>query len=119
MKRAGVRRRGIHNDLERKVTDLMNDIDGPASQTIASGSIFGDQDVRSAAYLIQCKNQSSRKSHTITCRSWTALADAARRERTNTGDYRTPLYVTEAWGETLLTMTLTDFSYLIRRTTLR
>jgi len=103
------------DELEELVRRRMDNIDGPAHTTIGSGNKFGDQDVRSAHFLFQCKSTGN-KSVVIDHRDWDELQGASLKERGTDGNYRTGVFITSnSSGDVMATIDIEDFVALVER----
>lgn len=102
-------------DLEKDWARMLGKVERWANPTIASGAVFGDEDVRSDHYLSQCKSTSTSPNFNIKHKDWTQLHAAAISERTSDGrDYKVGLFVSEnSNGEIAVTLTEEDFLAMV------
>jgi len=105
-------------NLETYWAKRLGEVERWASPTIASGAIFGDEDVRSPRFLSQCKETTKHKNLIIAKGDWDQLHAAALKERTPDGrEYKVGLFVVESsyHGDIAVAMEHEDFLGLVEK----
>lgn len=104
-----INKKQLGDALEYYVEERLKELEPKTHRTIASGAIFGDQDVKTPTFLVQTKKRNT-SGFTISKQVWEVLEEAAYT------DVKIPVLVTEnIEGKKLLHMDFDEFVDYFKR----